>query len=328
MFRRFSALAVTGAVLLTGCGGGGGDDGPTLTTLTEANAALASSVVYKAASALFDVAIEGPLSSSVGAVGAASADQARLGLVPLAASRLRAAMDRDGRTAFVVGATFEESYPCSGGGTETIAINDADDSQTLSNGDTVEISYASCVEDGLTFNGRIAVGDLQVTSETVYEGELSFDDFSVSGGGDVVGADGAMNLAVDETPGRPAVYEVSGSSLTTSFDGDRHRLQDFSGVTTIDALAGRAVFRFEGRVSDSSNAIVVDARSLVDFVALTVDDYPSSGQMRVTGASNSRVLLSALSATQVRIVVDENGDGSYEKALPDMSWEALASMQD
>lgn len=328
MLRKLTAVAFASAVVLTGCGGDGGDDEPTLTTITEANAVVVSSVVYKAASALFDVAMEGPLSGAVGVVTTDSGGAKRFGLVPFAASQIGALFGQGVGASSAVGAIYEETYQCSGGGTETISLNDADNSQSLSTGDSFKISYAACVEDGVTFNGSIALGDLVVQSETVYTAKTTFDGFRVSEGSEVYGADGDLTLSANETPGQPAVYQISGTSLNTIYNGDEHRLQNFSGGSTVDDGAGRVKFNFQGRVSDSSNNVVVDAKTLNEFVALMTDDHPFEGQMEITGDKSSHALLSALSATQVRILVDENGDGTYEKMLPDLTWDALESVQD
>lgn len=328
MLRQLTAVALASTIVLGGCGGGGDDDEPTLTKITEANAVVVSSVVYQAASALFDVATEGPLGSALGVATAGSGDTQHLALVPLAARQLGGAFGRAAGASAAIGARYEETYECTGGGTQTVELNDADDDETLSTGDSATISYASCVEDGITLNGRIAIGDLVVESEVVYTGKVTFDDFTASEAGDVVGADGALTLSANETPGQPAVYQISGESLTATSNGDRHRLQDFSGRTTVDESAGQVTFNLSGRISDSSNDVVVDATTLADFVARMPDDHPSQGRMQMTGDQNSRALLSALSATRVRIQVDANGDGTYETTLPDLTWNELESQPD
>jgi hypothetical protein len=329
MLRQLTAVALASTIVLGGCGGGGGDDDePTLTTITEANAVVVSSVVYQAASALFDVATEGPLGSAVGVATAGSGGTKHIGLVSLAARQLSEAFGRAAGASAAVGARYEETYACSGGGTQTVELNDADDDETLSTGDSATISYAGCVEDGITLNGRIAIGDLVVESEAVYTGKVTFDDFTGSEAGEVVGADGALTLSANETPGQPAVYQISGESLTATYNSDRHRLQDFSGRTTVDEVAGHVTFNLSGRISDSSNDVVVDATTLADFVARVSDDHPSQGRMQMTGDQSSRALLTALSATQVRIQVDANGDGTYETTLPDLSWNELESQPD
>lgn len=45
---------------------------------------------------------------------------------------------------------------------------------------------------------------------------------------------------------------------------------------------------------------------------LGTDAYPSSGQLTVTGAAGTWLRVTALSATQVQLELDANGDGTYE----------------
>ncbi|MGL6112391.1 MAG: hypothetical protein ACRC2B_20030, partial [Rubrivivax sp.] len=120
--HSLSAVVVACTLALAGCGGD--DDStpqPTLTAITEANAAQVSSVVYRAASVLFDVA-SSSASLPVGAV--VSAASARpgsgLGLASFAARQLKAVTSRtQPAAAGVLGAVYEATVECSGGGTVT-----------------------------------------------------------------------------------------------------------------------------------------------------------------------------------------------------------------
>ena len=76
-----------------------------------------------------------------------------------------------------------------------------------------------------------------------------------------------------------------------------------------EALVQRVAGRFAGSGLSSGR---VDVTTPVSVVQRYADDYPSAGTMRFVGASGSALKLDALSATQVRLSVDANGDGSYE----------------
>jgi len=331
MFKlnALAAVVVGGTLALAGCGGDG-DSSPevALTAITDANAAQVSSVVFNAASVLFDVA-----SSSgalpVGAVlsAAPASSDSGLGLASFAARQLKAVTSRTlPAPSGVVGAVFEETYQCSGGGTVAERIDDADNNQALSIGDSVRLTYFNCIEEGLTSNGILAVRFTLVTAASL-GGRVTFSDFVVNDGTDVVGANGGFDLTITENAGVSEVYEIAGDRLVGSLNGDQHTLTGFSGAATT-AFDTRAVtYTFKGRVSDSSNNIAVDAETISAFVTQSTDDYPGSGSLRSIGAGNSQALLEALSSTLVRISADPEGGGSFTPPVV-WNWSALEAFPD
>ena len=327
--HALSAVVVASTLALVGCGGDG-DSTPevALTAITEANAAQVSSVVFQAASVLFEVA-----SSSgtlpVGAVVSAApvGPDSGLGLASFAARQLKSVTSRPlPAAAGVVGAVFEETYQCAGGGTVTERIDDADNNQALSTGDSVRLTFFNCVEEGLTSNGVLAVKFTFVTAASL-GGQVTFNDFVVNDGTDVIGANGGFDLTITQNAGVSEVYEIAGDKLVSSLNGDQHTLSGFAGAATTAFDAGTVTYTFMGRVSDSSNTIAVDAETISAFVTQSAHDYPGSGSLRSIGAANSQALLEALSSTLVRISADPEGDGSFTTPVV-WSWSALEALPD
>jgi hypothetical protein len=60
----------------------------------------------------------------------------------------------------------------------------------------------------------------------------------------------------------------------------------------------------------------------IAFTRCAVDPYPRAGQRLVSGASGSRLQLTALSVTTVRVELDANGDGTFEQSR-ELPWGAL-----
>jgi hypothetical protein len=326
---NLAAVVVGGALALVGCGG---DDDSTpevaLTAITEANAAQVSSVVYQAASVLFDAAsLPGTL--PVGAlVSAASARPASgLGLASFAARQLKAVTSRPVPTSSgVVGAVSQETYQCAGGGTVTERIDDADNNGVESVGDSLALTFANCVEEGATSNGFVSFA-LTLVSDASIGAQVAFGDFVLNDGTDVIGANGGFNLIVTENAGVSEVLEIAGDTLTGSLNGDRHTMTAFTGTAATDFVLGTVTFTFKAGVSDSSNSIAVTAETVSAFVVQMADDYPGSGTLRSTGAGNSRAVLEALSPTLVRISADPEGDGSFTAPV-EWSWSALEDLPD
>ena len=252
-----------------------------------------------------------------------------LGLASFAARQLKAAMSRPmpaGAGAGAVGAVYEESYACAGGGSVTERINDADNNGVESVGDSLRLSFSNCVEDGVTSNGVIA-WRLTLVSDTSIGAKVTFDNLAINDGTDTIESDGGFDLTVTENPGVSEVFQIAGDSLASTLNGDRHTISGFTGSAISDVVAGTTTYAFRGRVSDSSNNIAVDAETVTPFVVQMADDYPGSGTLRSIGAANSQAVLEAVSSTLVRITADPEGDGSFTAPV-EWSWSALEALMD
>ncbi|MGL6111536.1 MAG: hypothetical protein ACRC2B_15710 [Rubrivivax sp.] len=327
--HSLSAVVVACTLALTGCGGD--DDStpqPTLTAITEANAAQVSSVVYRAASVLFDVASSSG-SLPVGAV--VSAASARpgsgLGLASFAAGQLKSVTSRSLPAASgAVGAVTQETFACAGGGTVTELFDDADSNGEESIGDSLTLTFVNCVEEGQTANGVLSF-KLTLVSANSIGGQSTFGNFVLSDGTDVIRANGGFNLIVTENAGVSEVYEIAGDSLTSSLNGDEHTLTGFTGSAATDFALGNVTYTFKGGVADTSNGIAVNAETVSAFVARLADDHPGSGTLISAGAGKSQALLEVLSSTLVRISADPEGDGSFTAPV-EWSWSGLEDLPD
>jgi len=326
-----TAIVVGSALALAGCGGDGddGDGSPDvpLTTITAENAAPVSAVVYQAASVLFDVASSSVTLPLGAVVQSAPRSSGGLGLASFAARQLRGVTRRPllaGTGA--VGAVSEETVPCSGGGSVAVRFNDADGNEVESVGDSLRLTFINCVEEGITSNGVLSF-NLTLISEASNGAKVTFDNFAINNGTDTIEADGGFDLTVTESAGVSEVYQITGDTLASVLNGDRHTITGFTGSAASDFAAGTVTYTFKGRVSDSSNNISVDAETVTAFVAQTADDFPGSGTLRSTGAGNSQALLEALSSTLVRISADPEGDGSFTAPV-EWSWSALEALPD
>ena len=66
-----------------------------------------------------------------------------------------------------------------------------------------------------------------------------------------------------------------------------------------------------------------DVVTVTPFFIATGDTFPSSGQLVVTGAANSKARLTALSSTQFQVEVDADGDDIYETTVGPVDWTSL-----
>jgi len=326
-----TAIVVGSALALAGCGGDGGDDnggnGVPLTAITAANAAQVSAVVYQATSGLFYIASSSGTLPLGAVVQSAPKSSGGLGLVGFAARHVKAVTLRPlAAGPFVVGAAFEETRACAGGGTVTERADDADNNGEPSVGDGVRYTFVNCVEEGITSNGVLAF-KLTLISEASTGVKVTFDNLVTNDGTDTLQSDGGLDLTVTQNPGVSEVYQIAGDTLASTLNGDRHTITGFVGSAASDLAASTVTYTFTGRVSDSSNNVSVDAQTVTSFVAKMADDYPGSGTLLSTGAANSQALLEALSSTLVRISVDPEGDGSFTAPV-EWTWSALEALMD
>jgi hypothetical protein len=324
-----ATIVVASALALAGCGGDSddGDNDVALTAITAENAAQVSAVVYQAASVLFDVASSSGTLPLGAVVQSAPRSSGGLGLVSFAARQIKAVTGRPLTAgAVAVGAVYEETFACTGGGSRTERANDADNSGDVSVGDGLRLTFVNCVEEGVTSNGVLAF-NLTLISEASTGAKVTFDNFVINDGTDTMESDGGFDLTVTENPGVSELYQIAGDTLASTLNGDRHTITSFAGSATSDFTASSVTYTFTGRVSDSSKNVSVDAETVTAFVAQMADDFPGSGALRSTGAASSQALLEALSSTLVRISADPEGDGSFTAPL-EWSWSALEDLMD
>jgi hypothetical protein len=73
-----------------------------------------------------------------------------------------------------------------------------------------------------------------------------------------------------------------------------------------------ATVTINGSFSATSIGGRVTVSTLQPIRQLATDPFPSSGQVLVTGANNSRLRITVISNTQVRLELDADGDGTFE----------------
>lgn len=176
-----TALVVGASVFLVACGGGG--DGATSTNATAESAPLsASNYDGIGVAATLNIVSSAALYEDVAALSAGSATSASssanssLGsgrttaMVGLALSRLMSVPSSKLKPA----AVSADSANCAYGGTLTETVNDADNSETESAGDTFTLQADNCVQ---------ALGAAAINGQVV----MTIDSLAVDGGGNITG---------------------------------------------------------------------------------------------------------------------------------------------
>lgn len=286
-FLRGASLVGT-ALLAAACGGGGGDSGssavvvPTATRsgtasassdLTQANAGAFVGVLARSVMGAADGAVpvlassrESPMARASGAAGGALRQATRV------AARMAAGMGRESAQAVTV-----ETLDCGLSGTFVATVNDADDNQRLSRGDSASFVFTNCTFDATTpaLNGSLSfvVNAVELDSQqepTALDATITLSGFAEAGFGTLSGSFRIWYRDESPTSTRQRISYIDaavneqGQALVYNFDvyglqGSTSASFDLNGALTVAgttyAMATSTVFSQTGGTMPGSGAV-------------------------------------------------------------------------
>jgi hypothetical protein len=303
------------ALTLAGCGGDGGGGSSIvysgLTTpaaVTSDNALALSGTAYDGGDSVGSLTLIGIAPGGTDGSESGTAQAVRISSVLVDAVR-SAHLGRSSGPAVATGATTSGSLGDGNcGGTATFS-GTADETTGVLH---ATFRFNAWCNDGVTVSGTlIADGQVDTNTQELTSLEFSFSTMTVFDAANTFQARGTI----------AATFGVS-DVLTIDMDysagdGTIFRASDLTVVTTPDL--GNENVTITGRVYHPLHGHV-DVTTPQPLVVTSEDDYPSSGELVVTGAGNSHGRITALSATTFQIDVDEDGDGFYETAVGTFEW--------
>lgn len=317
------------ATLLAACGGGSSGGGapaaapaatPT-TAINEQNGAEKSATAYQAASSLYGA---GTSSTDAGLNLKEVSPAGRVSAVGLALARISALGDDDFARRVTISGIETVSQNCSGGGSFTISANDADNSSSLTTGDSASFTYNACRIGGTTLSGTMTMDGIAVTGNAQSPSQslgatFTFTAFTSVGPNGTDRVDGGFSIqtAIQRTPGPIIDATVSGGAIRFVHDGVVRELANFSSSVHVDEQTGRYRYSVEAMLV-SEGIRIANPQPFEGSIGA----FPSTGVLQVVGAASSSATLTALSATSVRIDVDSNGDGVTD-ATQTRTWSSL-----
>ena len=247
-------------------------------------------------------------------------------------------------TPSVIAAQVPDSVACSDGGTVDAIWNDRDNDNNLSEGDSITLNFKGCVEDDVTFNGTLSVfvldlvGDPETDDSWVLVLRLNFDTLTASGGGSFIEIIGSLDVTVEQLA--PDEFEVIittevgiGSGSTSSSFLYFGEGEDFTELTLFTLTFkenpdGSFTLTSEGTLRSSFIGGKVTFRTTPNVNGDDFDNNdPSAGEMIITGAANSSILLRILNSVNVALDVDNDGDGAIDDTIP-TSWDEMSDAAD
>jgi hypothetical protein len=328
--------ALMGAVGLAGCGGGGDSSSgvstaaPTV-TITATNQGTVTRAMIDGGQAFGQsqpfAATGGASAQSIGSAPMAL----RVGVLQAVVQRglVAALSPRHGTgiaSAVRPAAASSSTDPCSVSGSITTTVNDADNSQSLSSGDTLTLSFNRCedsggdaVSGGMIFTiGSVTSG---AAGNVQFSGSLAFAQLSASSGTHLANIQGSVGVAAAITSTSFQIALTVGAdalAVTSSAPGYLDTIVYDPGMQLIVTATDGAVPQTDVTLNGSFTASSIGGRVVVATILplrqLGTDSDPSSGQVVVTGASGTHLRITALSATSVQLELDANGDGTYESS--------------
>lgn len=306
--------------LVAACGGGGGDTPAAAQPTVGISSTNQDQVARTSASAVVSVAAAG-----TGATG--SSGGAGVAALPGAARQVALALQGGRKAALAAGAqplqVTSETSACPAGGTLTVSVDNANNNNAFDAGDSLTFTFTNCKTTATdNTNGTIAVTVASV-SATGFTGTMTLNLASTEGTrtGSVVGSVAASYTDVSATVSRTELLVgAAGLSGTVSVGNVSETIayeNGFSIATTSTVNGAGAAVSSSTTVSGAITASGLANGRIVlatpaPIVQLAADAYPSSGALRATGTSGSTLLVTALSASQVRLQLDADGNGSYE----------------
>jgi hypothetical protein len=313
---------------LAACGGGGGGSDPTVSVPTGARAGTASA--GSDLSAANAAGFVGPLarimiSTADGNVPGVSGDRespqaaggrsaALRGTFGLAATSAARALRGSGLEQAL--AVTTETLACPFGGSITVTVNDADNDNELSSGDSASVGFNACIaEQGLpAANGSLSFTvnavELDANDEpTALDASLTLNGFVESGFGSMSGSFRVW-------------FKQEGSGLrqrvsylaTTVLESGQTLRYDFDTYGVLGASSG--TFDVVGAVTIGGQTYTVTS----DVFSHTLGLLPASGTVRLRDAAGDAVILRARSSTTFDLEFQANGAATATVLATGLGW--------
>ncbi len=322
------------ALMVAGCGGGGssssgGSSGgiPTAAVqITSTNASKVAGGSNGAAVALTSTSGKG---TTGGVVAAVTQSTAHLpSVLDHALAEFNKVRNLPIPAASATGAIQGNNGQCPQG-SYARTYTDADNSGTLTIGDTISVKYTNCYDGTVTNNGTLAITINALTSADI-KFTLNYAGYSFNDATTTVSMDGDQSYELITTGTTVTQYEfiMSGSSFT---------MTDSASKVSTKLTSYNETYKYDtaGFVSYSPN-MTVASTDLGGSVTITTSPAfsiqagssavnPTAGSMTITGAGGSFVTLTAQpNGTDVVIVVDDDGAaGPHAPATINTTWALL-----
>ena len=304
---RLGVVAVALAAFAA-CGGGGGGGGPDLIDLTAANR---DTVAHAAAAGMLPLSFLDSIPVFAGPGGVATLRN----VAQLARERPMALIPYP-------------PQPCAVAGRVLLTLDDLNSNSQIDLGEPLTIVFEAC-QDGAydVFNGTAVMtvtgGSNTTASFTFAMTQLSQQ--AVNGRHGLT-LDGTLNVEAAELSSNAfrwtmtAATQVRAGVHTHLFDDSLELLAGFVEEEIADGATGHVTSNMRGTINSTAAGGAFSVATDTAIGRLYADPYPHEGRLRVSG-DRGTMLIAPQSATQVRIDLDSDDDGTFESSeIEDWDW--------
>ncbi len=204
---------------------------------------------------------------------------------------------------------------------------------TLYVDDFLNLRYIDCLLNGVLMNGRFNF-IVTETTPSPFDGvapftfgiDVTLEGFTANDAGLVVSSDGDMSIIIDDDGAGAISIETFGTFLNTTVAGVSYHFANYSYHITGNIFTDDYSIDLNGTISSLGigGAVIVTTITPFSGNLLAGNGDPTAGQIMITNSlDNSKALVIALpDGINVEILVDADGDGSYETLIP-TTWAAL-----
>jgi hypothetical protein len=229
-------------------------------------------------------------------------------------------------------ALVDQEFACTDSGSLTVTISTASDVADTP-GDFFQIAFNQCAEAGVTFNGSVRETLVAINAEgTLLTLDVAATNLSLTVAGRTQSSDGTARVAVDFTDlARPASTTTSdliaGSRSVDGVVVSSYSVSDLQRQEALDIAAGQFILDTRYVASGTFPVLGSVSFKVETPVPLVIGGtFFISGQVRITGADNTSVLITAAGdgSDSVLLQLDSDGDGVIDLELSITLAELLA----
>ncbi len=341
-------LAAAIALALAGCGGGGGSDstddsnlsgggagagggggGGTTGTINAGNAKSYAAYV----STLGDIIdFENMSAGLITGIDVSQTESMRLGKLINWQIDLLPALQYTITPSNVTGLILPPgAIPCPGGGDISIAWNDADSSNTVSTGDSTQITFNSCITGTDTLSGSMSMAFNSVSGDWSLPGTAWSLDITLTAkdlkdtwnSQSSETTNGTLSIERSSPDGVVISTKITGSVQSSGTDAGGDYAYTINNVN-LTGRSNTATNAYSGSYNGDVNESDLGAFSIVtstEFSGVEPNE-PNTGVARVTANDGSSLTMTVLDATSISLEVDTDGDGTTDSTV-NTTWAEL-----
>jgi hypothetical protein len=214
-------------------------------------------------------------------------------------------------------------------GDATVTWNDADDSVTISTGDTLDVVFDMCfiADSGTTLDGATSLTNLVVIGDPSSQIEpwrlamtFDFDNLSGTDGAGIAIIDGGLDIDMSSDNNVVVNLSIASTSLTVQHSGISETLSDYLLTQIIDLNVLTQIISADGTLTSTLLEGNVTFETLEGFLVIG-DDNPSTGQMLIRDNISS-VLVTVLDNLSVQLDIDLDRNGTIDETIV-VTWDEL-----